>query len=98
MNAEMDSVVDSVHVVTCSSPAQLRPNNCSVEISSDRQNWLRAGWFEYRDTIRVDGKSGKCSFIVVQKTDMYAKNVETWYREAVFKFASIISSVSHNTD
>jgi hypothetical protein len=67
-------------------------------ISFDRQNWLRAGWFEYRDTIRVDGKSGKCSFIVVQKTNMYAKNVETWYREAVFKFASIISSFSHNSD
>jgi len=55
VNAAMKSIFNNVHVVTCPSPSQLRPTNCSVEISSDRQNWLRAGWFEYRNTIRLDG-------------------------------------------
>jgi len=53
VSAGMDGVGDGVNVVTCSSPAQRHPNNCSVEISSDRQLWLLAGLFEYRNFIRV---------------------------------------------
>jgi hypothetical protein len=51
--AKMDDGSDSVNVVTCYSPVQHHPIRCSVEISSDRQRWLHAGWFEYRNVIRL---------------------------------------------
>ena len=53
VSAGTDGVGDGANVVTCISPAQRHPNNCSVEISSDRQLWLRAGWFDYRSIIRL---------------------------------------------
>jgi hypothetical protein len=53
VSAESEDSSDGGNVVICISPAQFYESRCSVEISSDRQKWLRAGWFEFRNTIRV---------------------------------------------